>query len=78
MEPEGSLPCSQESSTGPYCEPDQASPYHPMPSLLRSILLSPTHLRLGLPSGQSKSLKLRGFSPQANYTNWATAACRRS
>jgi hypothetical protein len=21
---------------------------------------------------------LRGFSPQANYTDWATAACRRS
>jgi hypothetical protein len=23
-------------------------------------------------------LKLRGFSPQANYTDWATAACRLS
>jgi hypothetical protein len=23
-------------------------------------------------------LKLHGFSPQANYTDWAPAACRRS
>jgi hypothetical protein len=33
MEPEGSLPCSQEPSIGPYPEPDQSSPYYPILSL---------------------------------------------
>jgi hypothetical protein len=38
MEPESSLPCSQELSTGPYPEPDQSNPYHP--------ILSKTHLNI--------------------------------
>jgi hypothetical protein len=38
MEREGSLPRSQETSTGPYPEPDQSSPYHP-------ILLGPLSRR---------------------------------
>jgi hypothetical protein len=33
MEPEGSSPCSQEPSIGPYPEPDQYSAYHPILSL---------------------------------------------
>jgi hypothetical protein len=33
MEPEGSLPCSQEPSTGPYPDPDQSNPYNPILSL---------------------------------------------
>jgi hypothetical protein len=50
MEPEGSIPCSQEPSTAPYREPDQSSPYHPILSL-RSILILFTHLHLGLHIG---------------------------
>jgi hypothetical protein len=49
MEPEGPLPCSQEPSTGPCPEPYQSNPYHPIS--LRPILILPTHLRVGLPSG---------------------------
>jgi hypothetical protein len=33
MEPEGSVPCSQEPSTGPYPEPYQSNPHYPIPSL---------------------------------------------
>jgi hypothetical protein len=48
-EPEGSSPCSQEPSTGPYPEPVQSSPSHSISP--RSILILSTHIRLGLPSG---------------------------
>jgi hypothetical protein len=50
-EPEGSSPCLQELSTGHYPEPHRSSPYHPILSLLRSILILSIYLRLGLPSG---------------------------
>jgi hypothetical protein len=30
MEPEGSLPRSQEPSTGPYPQPNRSNPYHPI------------------------------------------------
>jgi hypothetical protein len=33
MEPESSLPCAQEPSTGPYPEPDQSNPYYSILSL---------------------------------------------
>jgi hypothetical protein len=38
MEPEGSLPRSQEPSTGRYPEPDPSNPYHPI------LSLSPTYV----------------------------------
>jgi hypothetical protein len=48
IEHEGSLPCSQEPSTGSCLKPDQSSTYHP---ILRSFLISHTHLHLNFPSG---------------------------
>jgi hypothetical protein len=51
MEPECSLPCSQEPSTGPYPEPDQSSPYHHILSLSKIHFNIIPHPRLSLPSG---------------------------
>jgi hypothetical protein len=49
MEPDGSLLCSQEPSTGPYPELDPVDTIPPY--LSKSISISPTRLRLGPPSG---------------------------
>jgi hypothetical protein len=51
IEPEGSLRCSQQPSTGPCPPPDRSSsiPSHHIP--LRYILILSIHLRLRLPSG---------------------------
>jgi hypothetical protein len=62
MEPEVSLLCSQELSTGPYAEPLQFISYHPILSL-RSILILSSHLYLGLPSGPFPS----GFPTKILY-----------
>jgi hypothetical protein len=43
MEPEGFLPCSQETSTGPYAEPDQSSPYYYLSKIYSNIIKSHIH-----------------------------------
>jgi hypothetical protein len=44
MEPEGSIPNSQELSTCSYHEPDQFSPHHPIPPLQISLCLNSTEI----------------------------------
>jgi hypothetical protein len=51
MEPENLLSCSQESSTGPYPQPDQSNPSY-LPKIHFNIS---THTRLGIPSGRFPS-----------------------
>jgi hypothetical protein len=63
MEPEGSIPNSQELSTCSFPEPNQSSPHPPSPSP-RSIQTLSTHLCLGLPS----SLFPSGFPTNNLYT----------
>jgi hypothetical protein len=41
MEPEDSLPCSQEPSTGPNPQPDQSKQYHPIPSKIHFNIIHP-------------------------------------
>jgi len=54
MEPEGSLPCSQEPATGPYPQPDASSPQLPTLFLKIYSILS-FYLPLGLPSNHFPS-----------------------
>jgi hypothetical protein len=63
MEPEGSLPCSQEPSSGPYPEADWSSPYNLNLSLYITILMLFTHLRLCL----SNDLFPSGFPTNILY-----------
>jgi hypothetical protein len=41
MEPEGSLPCSQEPFTGPYPQPDKSNPHHPILSKIHFNIVHP-------------------------------------
>jgi hypothetical protein len=64
MEPEGSIPNSQELSICSYPEPDQSSPHYPHPTSTRSISILSNHQSLGLPSGLLPS----GFPTNKLYT----------
>jgi hypothetical protein len=50
MESKGSLPYSQDPTTGLYPEPDEVTP-HTYTLFLRSILILSSHVRLGLLKG---------------------------
>jgi hypothetical protein len=69
METEGSSTCSQESSTVPYPQPDRFTLHQSIPSLLSSILVISTHLRLGLFS----DLFLSGFFINILYMHSSSA-----
>jgi hypothetical protein len=56
IEPEVSLPCSQEPSTGPYHEPHLSNPYHPILSKIHFNIIHP-------PTSWSRQLSLLGFQP---------------
>jgi hypothetical protein len=71
MEPERSLPHSQQPAICPYPEPDRSSPCS-HPTSLRSILTLLSRLRLGLPSG----LRFSVFPPKAcMYLSTTGATC---
>jgi hypothetical protein len=46
MEPEGSLPCSQQPATGPYPESDKSNLHPPKPISMKYILILSSHLYL--------------------------------
>jgi len=62
MKTEGSLPCSQDPTIGPYSEPDASSPHVRRPISQRSILIL-SYLRLGLQGGIIPS----GFQTEILY-----------
>jgi hypothetical protein len=71
-EPSGSSPHSQQPANGPYPEPT-GSTLHPHTISITSIMISPSHLRLGLSSAHFPS----NFSKKNLYT-FLSDACHMS
>jgi hypothetical protein len=87
MEPESSLPCSQEPSTDPYPEPDESNPYHPIS--LRSILMlkkavfwdvAPCRCGSNRRVGETYRLHLQGRRENRKTRGWRDSenSCERS
>jgi hypothetical protein len=73
MEPEGSLPCSQQPATYPYPERAQwIQSTSPNPISLRSILMLSSHQRLGLPSGKILYSSWKKTPPPHPTEFWVT------
>jgi hypothetical protein len=73
QEPEGSSPFSWQLANVPYPEPVESNP-HPQPISLRSILISSSHLHLGLPSCLFPS----GFPTKSCALSFLSHACHMS
>jgi len=71
MESEGSLPCSQEPTTGAYPEPHAFSPHLLTLFPLRSTVILSSHLCLGLLSGLFPS----GFPTKILYALLVSPMC---
>jgi hypothetical protein len=71
MEPEGSIPNSQELSTCSYLEPDQSSPYHPIPPLQDpSYYYPPTYVLVFLAVSFPPSIVSQHFmEPEGSIPN---------
>jgi hypothetical protein len=67
MESEGSLPSSQEPSTGPYLEPDQSSPHH---SILFLVWIFPVVSFLLAFPPKSYTLPQARYMPCQSDSSW--------
>jgi hypothetical protein len=74
LEPEGSLPCSQKSTTGPYSEPDECSAYPPKCSnYFHGRFFAPLQVRYGNES-VSKCCRRSGGAAYVQQKAWPLPA----